>query len=106
MIIFSIAISARMHKKLLRLPFNVWSDRASFRTGYAMRGGVRFSCLWLLLRWAVICLHMGVTKPYEFAGFGAMAVTKPYEFIRFGAMAVTKPYEFIGFGAGNNRGPD
>jgi hypothetical protein len=29
---------------------------------------------------------MGVTKPYEFIGFGAMEVTKPYEFIGFGAM--------------------
>ncbi len=28
-----------------------------------------------------------------------MGITKPYEFTRFGAMAVTKPYEFIGFGA-------
>ncbi len=42
---------------------------------------------------------MGVTKPYEFIGFGAMDVTKPYEFIGFGAMYVTKPYTFIGFGA-------
>ena len=41
----------------------------------------------------------GLTKPYEFIGFGAMEVTKPYEFIGFGAMDVTKPYEFIGFGA-------
>ncbi len=37
---------------------------------------------------------MGVTKPYEFIGFGAMDVTKPYEFIGFGAMYVTKPYVF------------
>ncbi len=40
----------------------------------------------------------GVTKPYEFIGFGAMEVTKPYEFIGFGAMEVTKPYKFIRFG--------
>ncbi len=44
-------------------------------------------------------IAMGVTKPYEFIGFGAMEVTAPYEFIGFGAMEVTAPYEFIGFGA-------
>ena len=37
---------------------------------------------------------MYVTKPYEFAGFGAMHVTKPCEFVRFGAMHVTKQCEF------------
>jgi hypothetical protein len=41
---------------------------------------------------------MGVTKPYEFIGFGAMGVTKPYEFIGFGAIGATKPYKFIRFG--------
>ncbi len=41
----------------------------------------------------------GISKPYEFIGFGAMDVTKSYEFIRFGAMDVTKAYEFIGFGS-------
>ncbi len=28
----------------------------------------------------------GVTKPYEFIGFGAMAVTKPYKFMFFVAL--------------------
>ncbi len=49
-------------------------------------------------------LLAGLSKPYEFKGFGAMDVTKPYEFIRFGAMDVTKPYEFIGFGAMDSDG--
>ncbi len=32
---------------------------------------------------------MGVTKPHQIIGLGAIDVTKPYEFTRFGAMDVT-----------------